>query len=164
MGPHDQKSLETSSLWEDAPHFPGQLSGALSHLSSFVSHAFPFIFCSSGQSGSLTQLQVSEYAMLWHPWGPLSLLFFSTLEFLFLCLVNLYFTFVNSFLYLMDNVDLSFQGPYHLLFISLLELLGVYRPYVFWAAWGQRLFPIHLDINACRSEWKDQMKVIFMDN
>lgn len=86
-------------------------------LSPTPSHLFS---CSSGQSESLTQLQVSEYAMLWHP-----------LEFLFLCLVNLCFTFVNSFLYLMDNVDLSFQGPYHLLLISLLELLRVYRPYVF---------------------------------
>lgn len=104
LGITDRESLETCSLWEDAPHCPGQLSGgplrALWVLSPTPFHPFqPSIFPPN--------LEVPEYAVPCVPQGLLSVQFWILFPYRS---VHLYFTFVNSLLYLLDSMDLSWVG------------------------------------------------------
>ena len=115
---------------------------------------------SLGISPSFRSLKMALGLLSFQPW-----IVFLTLDCLFLCFVNLYFTFVNRFLYLLDSMDLSFQGPYHLLLVSLFALYRLIAFIVLWAAGGQRLLLIHLCIGAySTNQWKDQVKVAVIDN
>lgn len=87
---------------------PAPLSRILLCVSSFVSHSSPIISCASRQSGHPTHFSDLSYALCCHVPQALALAIFWTLGFLSLCLANLYLTFVNSFLYFLHRVNLSF--------------------------------------------------------
>lgn len=91
-GIHDRGSSEVSNLWEDEPHFPGWPAGSLT-----PSHSLPGALDSLGHPPSSGSLNMPCYYAPENP-GP--------------GLVNLCFTFVNSFLYFLDKVDRSLSvGP-----------------------------------------------------
>lgn len=120
-----------------------------SRTASWVSHSFPFAPCSSGQSGSPTQLRVSEYATLSCPWKPRS------------WLSEPLFYFCEQFPVLVGQGGLfPIRGSYRFPFVSLLQLYKFITLRVFWAARGQRSFLMHLCINACgTNEWKDKVSL-----
>lgn len=122
---------------------------AFSRMASWVSHSFPFAPRSSGQSGSPTQLRVSEYSTLLCPWKPWS------------WLSEPLFYFCEQFpVFFGQGGSLPVCGPYHLPFVSLLQLYKFITLRGFWAAWGQRSFLMHLCINACgTNEWKNKMSI-----
>lgn len=154
MGIHDQKSRETSSLWEDARCIPQRHWAGYFLASPVLSPTPPPSFLVPLDSLD-TPPNFQIWAMLYAVMSlrALALPLFWTLGFLSLCSANLYLTFVNSFLYFLHRVNLSFP-----------EALPSPHRVSVWLSSGQHKIISSTLVQKClKNEWK-KWKIVFTDN